>query len=608
MSVGSARIAAMAAAALLGALAGGGCEAAPPERPFGWSDSSYYLPMRDGVRLAVSLYYPGGQVPGAKAPAILIQTRYGRAIHFAYSQARDYQRWREAGYVVAVVDTRGSTASFGARNTEIGPDEVRDMDELVDHLRLLPWSNGQVIAAGVSYMADTADWATSRPTPLLGAIARETDFDVYLHLFMPGGVSNDFMLNGWGREARNIDLGRDGEGKTLDCAVRLEDCPKLFPTLQPVDGDVDFRLLRQAIAGRLHWGPEDYYQAEFRDDKGRNGFALFDLSPASAIDDIRLQRKPVQYWGSWVDGGTAEAALARFRSAPEVSMEVWITANDHTHRKGADPLRPGAVEPTPSPEEQFKINLEFAERLRAGVKVERKINYYVMGAGRFKQTTAWPPEGVAPQFLALGADGALHEGAAAVGSVSREVDFTATTGKQTRWSTQFGTPPAYADRRAEDHKLIVFDTKPMTADVEVAGTPVVRLSVATETDDPVFFAYLEDVSPEGRVSYLTEGQIRAVHRRPADPASLPYDQGPAPHSYARADAQPMNPGETAVVEFAMFPVAALVRKGHRLRLAIAGADADTFRRYPKAGAERFTLRFGGGEGSGLALTTRPWRD
>src|SRR5690606_5920385 len=50
------------------------------ERPSGWSDRSYYLEMRDGVRLALSLYFPGGETPAEPAPVILIQTRYGRAI------------------------------------------------------------------------------------------------------------------------------------------------------------------------------------------------------------------------------------------------------------------------------------------------------------------------------------------------------------------------------------------------------------------------------------------------------------------------------------------------------------------------------------------------
>ena len=37
-------------------------------------------------------------------------------------------------------------------------------------------------------------------------------------------------------------------------------------------------------------------------------------------------------------------------------------------------------------------------------------------------------------------------------------------------------------------------------------------------------------------------------------------------------------------EFELMPVSVIGRAGHRLRIAIAGADADTFRRIPEEGA------------------------
>lgn len=575
-------------------------------QPQGWSDVSYYLPMRDGVRLAASLYFPGGIEPAQPAPCVLFQTRYGRATHFAGKAQGDPQRWREAGYVVAVIDTRGSTASFGTRRAEIAPEEVRDMDEVIVHLASRPWSNGQVIAAGVSYMADTADWATSRPAPaLIAAIPRETDFDAWAHLFFPGGVLNEYMMQRWGGYTRDIDLGKDGQG--LDCAAKVEDCAKLFPVLQPVDDDPDYAQLRRALADRQHWGPDDYSGTRFRDEPGLNGYTLLASSSASAIADIRRESKPVQYWGSWMDGGTAEAALARFRSGPQLPTDVWITANNHGHTVGADPLRPGSAEPIPDAERQFALNREFVEKVRRGETIQRRIHYYVMGSGSFRETGIWPPAGVERRFLAL-QPGALVARAPARERVQRYVvDFTASTGKATRWTTQFGIPPAYPDRRGEDGKLLVYDSAPLEVDTELAGTPAITLHLASATRDPAIFVYLEDVAPDGRVSYLTEGQLRAIHRKPALPDRLPYDQGPAPHSFTRADALPVVPGEVMEIRFALFPTAALIRSGHRLRIAIAGADADTFRRHSDGEPEVFTIHSGGRRVSGVELWMRPWQ-
>jgi uncharacterized protein len=43
------------------------------------------------------------------------------------------------------------------------------------------------------------------------------------------------------------------------------------------------------------------------------------------------------------------------------------------------------------------------------------------------------------------------------------------------------------------------------------------------------------------------------------------------------------------ITFELMPVSVVVRAGHRLRIAIAGADADTFRRIPEEGAPTITV-------------------
>ena len=127
------------------------------------------------------------------------------------------------------------------------------------------------------------------------------------------------------------------------------------------------------------------------------------------------------------------------------------------------------------------------------------------------------------------------------------------------------------------------------------------------TADPCVFAYLEDIAPDGTVTYMTEGQLRALHRRIAAPDTLPYDPGPAPHSFRRCDAMPVTAGEKFTLAFKLYAVAALIRKGHRLRLAIAGADAGTFRLPTNDLSERFEIFRGGQELSKLTLPFRPWK-
>ena len=392
----------------------------------------------------------------------------------------------------------------------------------------------------------------------------------------------------------------------LDGRLRAQDCLKLFPTLQPVDEDPDCLLLQKALTSREtnrpHWTVRDYADAIFRDDVGRNGHRFFNGGTGAHIAAVRRHAKPVQYWASWIDANTAEGALSRFRSTSDVPSVVVITPNDHSG-VGADPFFPEHRAPFPPIEEQCRERLAFADEILAGRTPPRLIRYYVLGAGIFRETPAWPPTDVEAVRFSLDHNGRLTRGEAQQGIDTYRVDFTATTGKENRWY-QF-TRPAYADRRDEDRKLITYDTAPMEADTELAGWPVLTLHMSASTTDPAVFAYIEDVAPDGRVTYITEGQLRAVNRKPAEPAALPYDQGPAPHTFNRADVLPVVPGETFGIAIKLYAVAVLIRKGHRIRLAIAGADCDTFPPLSNGQPEQFDIHRGGPTPSFLEVPLRP---
>ncbi|ORY25562.1 galactose-binding domain-like protein [Naematelia encephala] len=585
------------------------------------SDRSYYLRMRDGVRIAISLYFPNSKPPTnpAPMPILLSLTRYGRAL-MRFKGSNDphtLDPWINANYVLAIVDVRGTTASFGSRECELGPDEQADMDEIIRHLADLPWSNGKVIATGSSYGGDTADMATTRPAPgLVGAIPREVDFDFY-EIFCPGGIPNDRFFKSWAGEVFEMDFGRSQRlriGRTLDGSKRIADIQFLYPTIQNVDEDPDsklvFEALRTRAATRPHWTSEDYGNVAFRDDMGSNGHSFFPSGTGAHIEAVRREKKPVQYWGSWMDANTADEAINRYRSAPEVSNVTVITATDHGSGVNADPFFADRTEPFPSQSEQFAMRLAWASEVLAGRPPARVIRYYVLGTGQFRESAEWPPKGIVETEYYLSNGGALQRDIPAVGRNSYDVDFTATSGESNRWFQ--GPRPRYLFRHEHGSKLLVYRTPGFAEDMELAGWPIVSLEMSASTDDPSVFAYLDDIAPDGTVTYLTEGLIRVIHRKTVDPKALPYDPGPAPHSFERSDALPVVPGEKFLVAFKMFSVAALIEKGHALRLAIAGADAGTFRQLPEvplseAPSERFDIVVGGERASKLSLPLKPWR-
>ena len=103
-----------------------------------------------------------------------------------------------------------------------------------------------------------------------------------------------------------------------------------------------------------------------------------------------------------------------------------------------------------------------------------------------------------------------------------------------------------------------------------------------------------------QVRYVTEGVLRAIHRAEA-PAPRNYRTTWPWRSYSRAAAKPMPPGEPQLLRFALLPVAWKFSQGSRLRLSIAGADADHFVQTPHGRPPTLEIRSGGEQASVLEL-------
>jgi hypothetical protein len=90
------------------------------------------------------------------------------------------------------------------------------------------------------------------------------------------------------------------------------------------------------------------------------------------------------------------------------------------------------------------------------------------------------------------------------------------------------------------------------------------------------------VVPDGPVTYVTEGHLRVIHRKLSSQEPPYHVLGPY-RSFRRKDGAPLVPGEPAELTFALYPTSVLFRQGHRIRIAIAGADRETLARIPAEG-------------------------
>jgi hypothetical protein len=226
-----------------------------------------------------------------------------------------------------------------------------------------------------------------------------------------------------------------------------------------------------------------------------------------------------------------------------------------------------------------------------GVMSEKLLIYYTMGEEKWKLTNVWPPVGSAEMRWYLADDHELSQTAPAAesGDDTYKIDFEATTGETNRWHTQLdGGDVVYPDRAEQDRRLLTYTSAPLSEDLEITGHPIITLYVTSTHTDGAFFVYLEDVDESGKVTYLTEGQLRALHRKLSED-SPPYEMLVPYHSFKRKDAMPLVPEEIAELSFGLHPTSALIKKGHRIRIAIAGHDKDTFARIPAEGEPTITV-------------------
>lgn len=591
-----------------------------PPRYRGVVTESLYVPMRDGTKIAVDVLRPKDAPSDVRLPTVLILARYWRSFALRGPTPRnrapigprkplpDFLVAR--GYAVVVADTRGSGASTGATHRPFSDEEVRDYGELVDWIVEQPWSDGSVGATGISYEGIAAELlAVAHPDATRVVIPRQADIDQYAEFLFPGGIRNEWMVRTWQRTNEALDRNRvppewspgkrEGYSVFRRAAGRLS--MLLIEGVRPVDADPDGTQLREAVADHAENADVAALSrtVTFRDDPfGAPGVTIDDLGTHRHREEIRRSGVPVFSWGSWLDGCTAEGVLRRFATYPEARRGV-IGAWSHGYLDHGSPYSAPGAPIRPALKELWQEIVDCFDRHLAGegaegdhAQAEKRLFYYTMGEEAWKVTDVWPPEGTVTTRWYFAADGGLarERPVSDDGADSYTVDFEATTGRSNRWRTQDGvTKVIYGDRAEADERLLTYTGPPLTEDVEITGHPVVTLYVRSTATDGAFYVYLEEVDPDGRVVYLTEGQLRAIHRRVSEPDPVLEHFGPR-HSFLRDDAMPLVPGEVAELRFRLLPVSVRVRKDHRLRVAIAGHDRDTFARIPEEGVPTITVR------------------
>ena len=578
-------------------------------------DTALYIKMRDGVPIAADVWLPQDYQTGQRLPVLIRTTRYGRDGQFGWGfrllvgfkltdphgpgdELTDYLNARH--FVVMVTDVRGSGASGGQREIEFSRDEFADLGELTGWATKQPWSNGRIGTFGNSYEADVAELtAAANSSAVKAVVSFSGTFDVGRMLF-PGGLYNRGFVQTWNNIVMRLDSGDVCFAEHLS-GFRCWWAGRMLRGVKRADEDRGAKQLAAILAQRHNRYPlELLSHSEFRDDpivlRDGSSARLEEVSAFAHRPEIESSGAAMQVWCGWLDAAVCEGALSRYLTfknpqqlimgsfSHELTLETdpFLAANQHSH-------------PDPATVEQHHRMADFFDcvlRPQSAEPIESSIRYETMGEQKWHDTKAWPPTGFESQNrFYLGPEHTLSSTPPTSDSASDSyrVDFTATTGTDNRWFAEVDHDIFYGDRSKEDGRHLIYTDAPLAADVEITGSPVVTLQVASTATDGAFLAYLEDVSPEGHVTLVDDGELRAVTRQLSDPRKLPYAPLGPVSSGSRRDAQPLVPGEAAELKFSMWPTSVVLRKGHQIRLSLAGADADSFPRYPKIGDVTWTV-------------------
>jgi len=571
-----------------------------PEKKYhnGYILDSTYITVRDGVKIAATICLPKGLSPDEKIPTLLTQTRYWRAMELRIpfrwlfdsmiTNAPNPEIVTSRGYALIYTDVRGTGASFGTRIIPFSEEEVKDGSDIVDWIITQPWSDGNVVSKGISYTGTTAELFSRNNHRAIKAVMPGHGFwDPYTDVAFPGGCYDHAFMQMWSFLGKNLDLNSPKVFSQIMPEVWL-----FVKGVKPVSSDTDLKLLQDAISQHEsnHYVYEHTVKRDFRDDKLPDGTIFDDVSIFARKEKIESSKVPILAWCSWYDSGYGDAIINRFMNLSNPTIAIL---GDWTHGAGlpANQFYPKRTVVTPKPRDRINAWINFFDKCIYDDGIQGKIiYYYTLAEEKWKRSRVWPPKGHYYQKWYFSENYSLtrEEPTTDVGADNYKINFRTTTGRNNRWWALLGLPITYCDRNKIDEKLLCYTSQPFGSDTEITGQIILCLYMASTHEDGAIFAYFEDVDESGNVTYITDGEFRLIHRKILS-TEPPYKTLTPYHSYKKVDSSPLIPGEITEVKFGLHATSVLIKKGHRIKIAIAGADKDTFIRYPTEGRPTITI-------------------
>ncbi len=474
-----------------------------------------FVPVRDGARLATTLYLPAGDEP---APCVLEALPY-RKDDLTATYRPEYLRLRdEHALAVARVDVRGTGSSDGLATDEYPAQEQQDLCDVIAWLAEQPWCTGAVGMYGTSYSGFNAlHLAAERPPALKAVCAIYSSDDRY---------TDD--VHYMGGSLRWLDL--------VDYPAYMVAMNALPPVPALVgDGWRDAWRTRvdQLEPWLVRWIEEQHDSAYWRQGSVR-----------PAYDRIGC---PVFLVGGWADGYRNNTfrtvtALAAQGTPHRLLLGPW------SHMSTATSLPGPHLDLVPVMARWWD---RWLRGIDEGYDEQPALTWFaqrstrpgadrVLVDGEWRSAPSWPLAGARDDVRGLGDGEVTYDVLPDVGTAA--------------WNSCAGSLPwgQPTDQRYDDAASLTWEWP--AEEMSLLGHP--RLRVRLRSSEPVatLSAKLCDVFPDGTSSLLTRGLLNLTHR----------SSSTAP--------EPLPVGEWVDVDLELEAMAWDAAPGHRLRLSVAGVD------------------------------------
>jgi len=533
---------------------------------FSFSRRTEMVPMRDGVRLATDLYLPEGA--GDRVPVILIRTPYKKEMG-----ELDGTYYARRGYAVAVQDCRGRFASEGAWTPFLN--ESKDGYDAVEWLAGRPWSSGKVGMIGGSYLGWVQLWAAvERPPHLATIVPNVAPPDPFFNI--PYEYGSFFILGSfWWADILESGATGDLSGKAME-RINGQKYERILKSLPVIDLD-------EKVLGKRNPYWRQWIEHNVNDDYWR---------PANFRDRLAGLDIPVFLQSGWYDGDGIGSKLnyleLRKSKNPFVKLIVgpWGHTDQASNRLGDLDFGPEALL------DLRTLYLRWFDRWLKGVdnKVETEplVKLFVMFRNQWLSGDRYPlPQTVFTKYyLSAGKGANTSRGDGSLGTAlpaglesdrftydpgdpTPAPDYYFKTEEQEKRDREKGIDTQEEKKRvqafhervtAERSDILVFQSEPLAEPLTICGPVSAVLHAASSALDTDWHVSLMDVDPQGQITPLCRGTIRARFRHSlSKPELLEKDQ---------------------VVEYTLdlWHTGTMFQKGHRVRVEVASALFPLFSR------------------------------